>query len=95
MTKSIILDFLSEHKTQIQEKFGIQKIGLFGSYAKNEARDDSDIDIAILSDKKDFFVREDLKNYLQESLKVSVDIGYLDSFREFYRKKIEQEIIYV
>ena len=95
MTKTIILDFLSEHKIQIQEKFGIQKIGLFGSYAKNEARENSDIDIAILSNKKDFFVREDLKNYLQDSLKVSVDVGYLDSFREFYRKKIEQEIIYV
>jgi predicted nucleotidyltransferase len=95
MTKTIILDFLSQHKAQIQEKFGIQKIGLFGSYAKNEARDNSDIDIAILSDKKDFFLREDLKDYLQDSLKVSVDVGYLDSFREFYRKKIEQEIIYV
>lgn len=95
MTKAIILDFLSNHKTQIQERFGIQKIGLFGSYAKNEAKDNSDIDIAILSNKKDFFVREDLKNYLQDAFKVSVDVGYLDSFREFYRKKIEQEIIYV
>ncbi len=45
MTKAIILDFLSEHKAQLQERFGIQKIGLFGSYAKNEARENSDIDI--------------------------------------------------
>jgi len=95
MTKAIILDFLSEHKVQIQERFGIQKIGLFGSYAKNEARDDSDIDIAITVSKKDFFLREDLREYLQNSLKVPVDVGYLDSFREFYRTKIEQEIIYV
>lgn len=95
MTKAIILDFLSEHKVQIQERFGIQKIGLFGSYAKNEARDNSDIDIAITAKKKDFFLREDLREYLQNSLKVPVDVGYLDSFREFYRKKIEQEIIYV
>ncbi|MFA6144556.1 MAG: hypothetical protein WCW84_00885 [Sulfurimonas sp.] len=32
MTKTIILNFLSAHKTQLEEKFGIQKIGLFGSF---------------------------------------------------------------
>jgi hypothetical protein len=48
MTKAIILDFLSEHKAQLQERFSIQKIGLFGNYAKNKARENSDIDIAIL-----------------------------------------------
>lgn len=53
VTKAITLDFLSEHKIQIQERFGIRKIGLFGSYAKNEARDNGDIDIAITAKKKD------------------------------------------
>lgn len=95
MTKAIILDFLSEHKSQLQQRFGIQTIGLFGSYAKNQANENSDIDIAITSTKKDFFIREDLREYLQESLKTPVDVGYLDSFRAFYRKKIEKEIIYV
>lgn len=91
----MILDFLSDHKTLMQERFGIQTIGLFGSYAKNQANENSDIDIAITSTKKDFFIRDDLREYLQESLKTPVDVGYLDSFREFYRKKVEKEIIYV
>ncbi|MGZ8548522.1 MAG: nucleotidyltransferase family protein [Sulfuricurvum sp.] len=95
MTKAIILDFLSEHKTELQQKFDIQKIGLFGSYAKDEAREDSDIDIAIISSKKDFFLREDLKEYLQSYFKIPVDVGYLDTFREYYRAKIQKEIIYV
>lgn len=95
MTKAIILDFLSEHKTELQEKFDIQKIGLFGSYAKDEAGEDSDIDIAIVSNKKDFFIRDDLQEYLQNYFKIRVDVGYLDSFREYYRSKIQKEIIYV
>jgi predicted nucleotidyltransferase len=95
MTKAIILSFLAEHKGELQDKFGIQKIALFGSYAKGTANDNSDIDIAIETKEKDFFIRDDLREYLEEHLKKSVDVGYLDSFREFYRQKIERDLIYV
>ena len=36
---------------------------LFGSYAKDSAHKDSDIDIVIESTKKDFFLRDDLREY--------------------------------
>lgn len=95
MTKALILSFLQEHKVEMQEKFGLKKIGLFGSYAQDRANDDSDIDLVIETEKKDFFVRDDLKTFLEHSFNKTVDIGYLDSFRSFYKKKIEQEIVYV
>lgn len=95
MTKAYILDFLTTHKSELQTKFGLLKIGLFGSYAKDTASKDSDIDLAIETEKKDFFIREDLRVYLEEVFKTPVDIGYLDSFRDFYKTKIEKEIIYV
>jgi len=91
----MILNFLSAYKTQLEEKFGIQKIGLFGSYAKDEAREDSDIDIAIVSVKKDFFIRKELREHLQNSFQTPVDVGYIDSFRYYYRARIEKEMIYV
>ncbi len=95
MTKNEILDFLREHKEELMQKYSVTKIGLFGSYAKDEAHDESDIDIAIESRKKDFFIREDLREYLEKHLKKPVDVGYLDSFRAYYKTKIEKEIIYV
>lgn len=95
MDKHIILDFLKEHKREFSEQYGLTKIGLFGSYAKDRATDESDIDIAIEMTKKDFFAREALREYLENTFKKPVDVGYLDSFREFYRQKIEKEIIYV
>ncbi len=95
MTKRDILDFLKTHKTEITEKYGVLEIGLFGSYAKDMADEKSDIDIVIKSDKKDFFVREDLREYLEKVFQKPVDIGYLDSFREYYKSKIEKNIIYV
>lgn len=95
MTKIDILTFLEQHKKQIQENFGVEKIALFGSYAKDSADENSDIDIAIESKQKDFFVREDLREYLEEHLQKSVDVGYIDSFREFYKQKISKDLIYV
>ncbi len=94
MTKEYILDFLRQNKTLLEEKYHVTKIGLFGSYAKDLATDTSDIDIAIVSNKKDFFLREELREFLEEHFKLKVDLGYFDSIREFYKKRIQSEIIY-
>ncbi|MGD9718687.1 MAG: nucleotidyltransferase family protein [Sulfurimonadaceae bacterium] len=95
MNKEYILDFLKTHKQELLHRFSLTKIGLFGSYAKDMATENSDIDIVIESKKKDFFLREDLKEYLEANFKTPVDVGYLDSIREYYKTKIEQDIIYV
>lgn len=95
LDKTKILNFLTSHKEEMKSKFFITKIGLFGSYAKDTANEDSDIDIVIQSTKKDFFLREDLREYLESNLNKNVDIGYLDSIRAYYKEKIEKDIIYV
>ena len=52
MTKKEIIDFIKAHKKELQEQLGVIKIGLFGSFARGDAREDSDIDIAVeLSDE--------------------------------------------
>ena len=95
MTKEYILDFLRENRELLEQKYNVTKIGLFGSYAKNSATQKSDIDIAILTTKKDFFIRDDLREFLESQFHLPVDVGYIDTFRDFYRSKIEKEIIYV
>lgn len=94
MDKTIVLNFLRLHKEELALKYGVEKIGLFGSYAKDQQHDGSDIDLAILSNNKDFFVREDLREYLEKNFGVPVDVGYIDSFRSYYREQIDKEIIY-
>lgn len=95
MTKEYILNFLKTNKQLLNDKYNVTKIGLFGSYAKDLANENSDIDLAILSTKKDFFLREDLREFLESNFHLKVDIGYIDSFREYYKEKIEKELIYV
>ena len=95
MTKTYILDLLKAHKKELKKRYGLIEIGLFGSYSKDQADENSDIDIVIKSEKKDFFIREDIREYLEKYLHKPVDVGYLDSFREYYKHKIEKDIIYV
>lgn len=47
LTREQILEFLRQHKKEMHDRFGVTKIGLFGSYARGDAREDSDIDIAV------------------------------------------------
>ena len=47
MTKKEILTFLRNNKALLAQNYGVISIGLFGSYARDEARADSDIDITV------------------------------------------------
>jgi len=77
MTTNELILQLRNVKHILQERFGINKIALFGSYARGEATEDSDVDIAILKvEKKDYFNRVEAKYCLEKVLEKRVDIGY-------------------
>jgi predicted nucleotidyltransferase len=42
-----VLAFLRAHKDELRTRFGVTRLGLVGSYARDEARDESDIDIVV------------------------------------------------
>ncbi len=97
MTKDEVLSYLRENKKQFYLKYGIQKIGLFGSYARDEQRDDSDVDIVIKmqSSKKNLRAFFGFKRELEEKLGKKVDVGTQESIKPIVQKYIEKEIIYV
>ena len=95
MTKFDILNFLNEKKSFLKEQYYIDDIALFGSYARDEATKESDIDIVISTSLKSFTNRYNLKKYLEDAFKKPVDIGYYDSLRTFIKQEIKEDIIYV
>lgn len=94
--KNDILVELRNISSELEDKFGIKKIALFGSYARGEANDDSDIDILILEMvRKNGFIIAGAKRYLSEYLNVNVDLGLYDSLRPFIKRRILEDIKYV
>lgn len=96
MTQKFILDFLKKHKTELKENFGVVKIGLFGSYARDEATPKSDIDIAVeIKSKNSFRSFFALLYFLENGLKNKVDLGIEHSLKPAVKESILKEIIYV
>jgi len=96
MKKEEILDFLKSHKQEFAQKYGVKKIGLFGSYARDENQESSDIDIAVeIESDNTFRSFFGLKYFLENHFCKKVDLGIESSIKAIARKKIYEEIIYV
>ncbi len=96
MQKERILEELRALKPILRERFGIESFALFGSVAKAEATQESDIDIAILEMKpKSGFDLIRAKHFIENRLNTKVDIGTFSSMKRFIRNKIENELVYV
>jgi hypothetical protein len=97
LTRAEILNYLRENKTNFQYQFGIRKIGLFGSYAREEQSDQSDIDILIEmgSDTEDIFdKRLKLKELLMLHFAKNVDICHEKGIKPIFRDLIFKDAIY-
>ncbi len=73
-SQSDITDIVGKFVNLISDEFPIKTAYLFGSYAKGNARDYSDVDLAIVSDKFEgsrFFDKKKLNKYI---LKISIDL---------------------
>ena len=96
MNRDDIISFISLHKDEFRQKYGVKKIGLFGSYAKGDVHEGSDIDIVVELEKPDLFIMIGIKQAIEESLKKKVDVIRLrDKMNSFLRQRIERDVIYV
>lgn len=94
LTKEIILKFLATHKQEFQEKYSIEEIALFGSYARGEANESSDIDIMVKMPSS-FDAYYDFKEYLETSFHKKVDLGMEKTLRSVIADEIKKDLIYV
>ena len=94
MTKYDILNFLKTHQDELKEKYSLVTIGLFGSYAKDTACEDSDIDLYAEFEEKKFRNIAGAWNYLEEAFGKKVDLFYPHkNMRPSLKESIEKEVI--
>jgi len=95
MTKNEILKELSKNKSYIQQKYEVDKIGLFGSYAKEMATPKSDIDIYVEFRHKTFDNLAGLWNYLEELYQTKIDLFHKHkNNNKVILENIQKEVIY-
>jgi len=96
MNKEYVLAFLQAHKDELYQKYSVTKLGLFGSYAKGNATSESDIGVVVQLAKPNLLTLSALKQELQESFKVPVDVIRLrDTMNPFLKSQINEEAIYI
>jgi len=99
MTKTDkVLSYLEKHKTRLVREYHLTKIGVFGSVARHEGRDNSDIDLIVEFDENTpdlYTIKQRLKNELSRQLNASVDICREKYIKPVFKKHILAEAIYV
>jgi len=97
LTSKSILNYLTNNKEFLYKRFKIVKIGIFGSFARNEANDESDIDILVEFDEntEDLFDRRfELKEYLKSVFSKDVDVCRESTIKPVFREIILKDAIY-
>jgi len=85
---------LRRHKPLLREKFKVNQIGVFGSYAKGEESQASDVDILVELNQPIGWEFVDLKEFLEEILGQGVDLVTVKALRASLRGNILKEVSY-
>ena len=95
-TRKEILDLLSRHKQSMSERFGVIEIGIFGSVARGETQESSDIDVVVKTKVPDLFMMVNLKEELENLLAADVDlVRYWPRMNPYLKRRIDHEARYV
>lgn len=99
LTKETITKALREKYPYLAAEFGVKRIGLFGSYAKDAANEDSDIDLVVEFERPIGFKFIELAEYLERLLGRRVDIltpAGIGGIRiPAVARRIEESVLYV
>ena len=90
------INLLKKHEQTIRQKFHVKKIGIFGSFARNEENETSDIDILVEFDPgfKTFDNYMELKFYLEKIFRRKIDLVIKEALKARIRRKVLSEVEY-
>ena len=95
MRREKALKLLQEHKRELVERYGITRLGIFGSVARDDPFDSSDVDV-VVEMPPDMFARVNLKQELEMIFSSKVDVvRYWQRMNHYLKRRIDREAHYV
>ena len=98
LTKQDLLKYLRDNKEYLKKHFQLTKIGVFGSFARDEQKEDSDIDLLIerTPDAKNIFDSDwELQELFKKQFNREVDICTEKYIKSYFKPYILKDVIYV
>jgi uncharacterized protein len=96
MGKKEIIKIIGNSKPEMESRYGVQRLGLFGSYVRGKQNKRSDIDILVTFNHDiDLFDFLDLREYLEDQLHAKVDLVMESALKPAIGKRILSEVEYV
>ena len=96
MNRAEVLDLLRTHKPMLEQRFGVTKLALFGSFARDQVTEKSDIDILVHFNRpatsKTYF---GVQFYIEDLLNRNVDLVTDKALRDELRPYVEREAVSV
>ncbi len=92
-----VVGILRSHEEFVKAKFGVARIGVFGSFARGEEKPDSDVDVLVefRADSVTFDNYMDLKFYLEDLLGRRVDLVTPQALKPQIKDNILKDTVYV
>ena len=92
-SKEEVLEILAKAKPELVTRYGLRRLALFGSYARGDQREDSDVDILVEVDPSIGLGFVDLADHLEELVGVRAEVVSSRAIKPRNWKVIEQELI--
>ena len=90
------IEKLSAFKREFGRQYGITKLWIFGSVARQENTEDSDIDIVVEVEKPTLSLMYELREMLKSIFKCEVDlVRFRSTLRPLFRSNILNDVVYV
>lgn len=96
MTKQAALDLLRLAFPELKQTYGVRRLGVFGSVARDEASPQSDVDVVVDLERHDLFLEVHLRERLESVLGLPVHVlAYRQSLMPRLKSRIDLEAVYV
>jgi len=86
---------INQHKKELEKKYKVKSIAIFGSYVRNEQNAESDVDILVEFREPVGLLFIHLADYLEEILSVKVDLLTPEAIKPNRKKYILEKLVYV
>jgi predicted nucleotidyltransferase len=88
-----IKNALTKHKEKLKQNYKVKKIGIFGSYARGEQKETSDVDVLVEFEEPVGFAFIHLADSLEELLGIKVDLTTKDAIKPNRWKYIKDDLV--